>query len=265
MATVRALLTSTGQTWTAPAGVTRAVVIGMGGGGGGGRGAFGAVVANTSYSGGCAGGGGLYEARVVSVVPGTVYTATIGAGGAGGVGATGGSTGGSSVLAGETFQGGRRGFAGASLTTPTTDEFSLNGGASSLVAAGAVATDAPPTGEYSLSRAANLGCGGGQFIAAGGISFTGGVGGSFSKHVGGSSGIGFTSGTTRWGGGAGGGCGGAGAGAAGAAGVGSGTAATPATPTANSGGGGGGGGGGVSALGPGGAGASGHIIVEWEE
>ena len=77
-----ALFASSGS-WTCPAGVTRVKATVIGGGGG-------------AIFTGCvniAGGSGGYGANYYTVVPGTVYTVTIGAGGnAGGTGSAGGTT-----------------------------------------------------------------------------------------------------------------------------------------------------------------------------
>jgi MSHA biogenesis protein MshQ len=71
-------------TWTAPAGVTSVDVEVWGGGGAGGGNP-------TSSDGGGGGGGGAYSRNTsIPVVPGTVYTVTIGAGGAGVAGDDGG-------------------------------------------------------------------------------------------------------------------------------------------------------------------------------
>jgi len=61
-------------TWTAPSGVNIVWLHMIGGGGGGGR--------NTNNNMACNGTSGEIIYQQVSVVPGTVYTATIGAGGA---------------------------------------------------------------------------------------------------------------------------------------------------------------------------------------
>lgn len=70
-------------TWTAPAGVTSAQVILVGGGGGGGGG-------SQNVAGG-GGAGGQVIVRNLTVVPGTTYSVTIGAGGQGGQGAINGA------------------------------------------------------------------------------------------------------------------------------------------------------------------------------
>lgn len=66
-------------TFTIPAGVTKIIVEVWGGGGGGGSGG------TTCCAEDEGGGGGGYAKGVYSVVPGTNYTVTVGAGGAGGV------------------------------------------------------------------------------------------------------------------------------------------------------------------------------------
>lgn len=66
-------------TWTVPSGVTSAQVILVGGGGGGGGG-------SQAVAGG-GGGGGQVITKNLTVVPGTTYSVTIGAGGQGGQGA----------------------------------------------------------------------------------------------------------------------------------------------------------------------------------
>lgn len=78
-------------TWTCPANVTQISVDACGGGGGGAGGASGGT------GGGGGGGAAAVIGRKITVVPGTVYTITIGTGGAGGTtnsaaGGTGGAT-----------------------------------------------------------------------------------------------------------------------------------------------------------------------------
>jgi len=79
------------NTWTCPSGVTTITVQCWGGGGGGGG------VATTSNTASGGGAGGSYTSNTVTVVPGTVYNITVGAGGTAGANTGGnGGTGGSS-------------------------------------------------------------------------------------------------------------------------------------------------------------------------
>ncbi len=86
-------ITST-QNWTAPSGVTRVIVHASGGGaGGGGGGGGGGGSTTTAASGGGSshnGGSAYLVTTTFSVIPGTVYLITIGAGGTGGAGGAGG-------------------------------------------------------------------------------------------------------------------------------------------------------------------------------
>lgn len=86
------LFTASGS-WTAPAGVTRVEVMVVGGGGGAGSGSGGACV-----TGGFGGFGG-FAMGDVTVVPGTLYTVTVGTGGTGATGFNiNGTAGGSSAF-----------------------------------------------------------------------------------------------------------------------------------------------------------------------
>jgi Glycine-rich domain len=77
-------------TWTAPAGVTSVTLYGIGGGGGGGGAGRPPHTTSTTTRGGGGGGGGgaVASYNIVSVVPGSSYTITIGAGGTTAAGAT---------------------------------------------------------------------------------------------------------------------------------------------------------------------------------
>jgi hypothetical protein len=87
------LYTSGATTWTAPTGVTRVKVICIGGGGGGGN-----HDAGGPNNGGSGGAGGI-AVGIYTVVPGTGYVATVGAGGAGtNTASTNGSAGATSSL-----------------------------------------------------------------------------------------------------------------------------------------------------------------------
>lgn len=92
-------------TWTCPAGVTRILIWGMGGGSGGAGGGRGSVIGSSLLSFGGVGGTGVsLQPYVITVVPNTTYTITIGAGGSGGAGGTstfgggGGGAGGNSIF-----------------------------------------------------------------------------------------------------------------------------------------------------------------------
>ncbi len=107
----QAIFTESGA-WICPEGITE-VFISICGGGGGGGGASGTA----SYCGGGGGGGGsqAYLKKKITVVPGTEYTITIGAGGNGGAGGTspgdggdGGATSFSSLLTAAGGKGGKR-------------------------------------------------------------------------------------------------------------------------------------------------------------
>lgn len=109
-ATTIELLTS-GTTWTAPIGVRKPKVRGVGGGGSGGK--------STNTTPAVSGAGGGYFEVCVRVDPGTVYTYAIGAGGAAQSGNAAGSAGGSTTFSDGvttyTGAGGAAGGAGAWL------------------------------------------------------------------------------------------------------------------------------------------------------
>jgi hypothetical protein len=98
----------TSGSWTAPAGITRVILVGQGGGCGG---AGGPNKNNASNSE--SGGGTTPVMQEVVVVPNTTYTVTIGAGGAGGAGGTGGGDGGDGTKGGDTTFGSLFTFYGA--------------------------------------------------------------------------------------------------------------------------------------------------------
>lgn len=102
------LFTSSG-TFTAPTGVTKVYITGIGGGGGGGG-------ATSSNMGGGGGSGAYVINYPFTVTPGNNYTVTINDGGAGGVGASNGSAGGSSVFDSLTLAGGSGGVNGNGTT-----------------------------------------------------------------------------------------------------------------------------------------------------
>lgn len=91
------------EEWTAPALVTRVQLEGCGAGGGGGGGANGGNAANSYAVGGGGGGGAQRHVTTVSVTPGTVYEAVVGAGGTAGAAAVGTGDGGDGGDGGDTI------------------------------------------------------------------------------------------------------------------------------------------------------------------
>jgi hypothetical protein len=83
-------------TWTCPSNVNEIIVIGAGGGGGG----CGAGV--NGQFGGSGGGGSAQFVSIVSVVPGSIYTITVGLGGQGGLGSSANKLGNSGQDGGDT-------------------------------------------------------------------------------------------------------------------------------------------------------------------
>jgi len=83
----RSIIFTASGSWTAPLNVSKVLAEGFGGGGGGGGGSSPSVFfGNTTSMGGGGGGGALYCSKLITVVPGTTYTITVGAGGNGGAG-----------------------------------------------------------------------------------------------------------------------------------------------------------------------------------
>ena len=211
-------------TFTVPAGVTSIIIQCWGGGGAGGGN-------TTNADGGGGGGGGAYSSSVLTVVPGTAYTVTLGTGG---TGSTGNGTNG-----GDTWFG----TAGTILAKGGTGGFAPVSGAGGVrgtggAAAGCIGTTVYSGGNGGAGRDNNTGRGGPGGSSAG----TGANG---------------TSGTTPWttivagappaGGGIGGDGGGAG---------------VDGSPGTIPGGGGGGSGDGNRS---GGNGASGQVIISWTQ
>lgn len=247
------IINSSGS-WTAPAGVTKVIVLGMGGGASGTTGASGRTVA--PLFGGNGGNGGLSVTLIpiyLTVVPNTTYTITIGAGGVESLGRSGGDSSFGSLVV---FYGAKS----SSIETPTTTR---NAGYFSSYNVIAYTINRDYSSSTPVSPNSDSGSGNVDspyasytgFRAARGINyqtpplFQGGVGG-----VGGCSGEGI------------GGIGGNG----GEYGVSNATNGGNAAP--NSGAGGGAGGGGRSDANPantlggaGGNGGSGQIIVMWVE
>ena len=229
-------------TWKCPTSVTNIWISGYGGGGGGGGG-------NTTGAGG-GGGGSIQNTVVVTVVPGTSYSITIGAGGTSGAVNTAGGIGGRSMF-GALAQffgacgGGQpsaSGYGGSSWQRSTGAAIIYSNATSSSVRSPANGGNGGASTIAGLNGDRNL-CGNGNYV--------GGTGG--------------TSGAITGGGGGGGGAGPGGTAANGGAGkTGSTTGEAGFTASANTGAGGGGGGGSASGTaGIGGVGGSGMLIVAW--
>ena len=183
--TVQSFTSST--TWTAPTGVTSVNYLVVAGGGGGGSAATGVSM------GGGGGAGGLLQGQL-TVVPGTTYTVTVGAGGSAG------TNGGNSVFGSITATGGGAGAGGISSFV-----YAQNGGSGG--------GGGPYTGLQKGSGIAGQGFDGGSagnIDAAGGGGGSSGVGGSISSGtVGGAGGpgtvVGITGSNVTYAGGGGGG------------------------------------------------------------
>ena len=145
-------------TWTAPAGITRVKARGWGGGAGGG----GANGAGSAAAG--ASGGGYFEG-VYTVVPGTSYAITVGAGGAGGTGSGNGTTGGATSFASFATANGGTGGAGTSGTVQTATvtggtatggmlNITGNGGGGAISLGGSAYLQGNGGGTFSTSNAA---------------------------------------------------------------------------------------------------------------
>ncbi len=262
-------------TWTCPPLVTSVELYGYGGGGGGGgSGAATAVNANSAPGGG-GGGASVPRSRPIAVVPGTVYSVTIGAGGTAGNTAGGGDGGNTlfDVLA--TFRGAS---GGQSTSNPAASVAAFVGGGTSVQAPGfSLTTIGTFAADYAGLLAKSAGEGGCAFnaLALGGAlsssmdgaasieGYAGGAGANAGATAGGYHGGGAGGGGAAGAGGVGGAGGAGGAGNAGGAGV-AGTAGTAATANTGGGGGGGGAGGQGTSLGApslGGAGGSGKLVV----
>lgn len=211
-------------TWTCPPGVTTISVAVQGGGGAGG-----AASTTSSARGAGGGGGGCAYSPAVTVVPGTVYTVTVGGGGAGGSG-NGGAGGASS-------------FSGAGITTLT-----ANGGGGGALNTGSGASRG--AGGTASGGTANFSGGNGDSTST---TTAGGAGGGGAGTTGGGA---AASGTTAGAGGS-----GSPAGGSGAAGQ---TSANHAGLTGNAPGGGGGGAykGSTSVL-NGGNGGAGQVVITY--
>lgn len=291
--------TSSGS-WTAPAGITLIQLIGWGGGAGGGAGAGGGTGTNAQSAGGTGGGGALKVIQWVTVVPGTSYTITIGAGGTGGASVGAGTSGnngsdGSNTtfttplgVSLATFAGGGKGLGG--FVGLAFNQYAIFGGGCSVANTQWVQAWGGNTVGYGFISVlpsfggftgvyAQIG-GAGSLPTNGGSSpegFLGGTSpifnpgsGSFYEGTQGSGGGGGPAGVGG-NGGANGGGNGAGVGGTGSGGKTSSGLTQTAATTGNTGaGGGGGGGGGYGSTGGGGGGAggggdNGKLIITWYE
>jgi hypothetical protein len=237
---------NTDGSWTAPAGVTNIIALGMGGGAGGQAGANGSAGAG-SYSG--HGGVGQHlQPTCLTVVPNTTYTVTIGAGGTGGTG----SDLAFGTAGGNTSFGALMTWVGAPTTSSSVLGYVMSSGvwpvcgsfSSGLVVCGNAAGG---VGVYHNSTAGSIGS----------PNYTGNVA---------ATGTATPSATTGANGGS--GMSGEGIGGTGGTGVNNGNGGNGGDAAANSGGGGGGGAGGGATSktrGSGGNGGSGQLIIMWIE
>ena len=256
------------NTWTCPAGVTEVQLLVVAGGGGGGGGV---------NAGGGAGGGGLLEDASYTVVPGTVYDITVGAGGAGTpAGFTNGVNGSDSVWnvnaegsgATQTAVGG----GGGGTAQPTDNGVGSDGGSGGggafygAAGAGGSATQGDSGGGTGYGFGGGSGFTSGANDQGGGGGGAGAVGTNSASSIPGVGGAGrantITGASVTYAGGGGGGSrtttgGAGGSGGGGAGGASTGTNGTAGT--ANTGGAGGGGGNGST---KGGDGGSGIVIVK---
>ncbi len=289
--------------WTAPAGISNLNILACGGGGGGGAGRTGAgnVTGYIKSSGG-GGAGSLSRVEYVVVIPGQVYTITIGAGGPGGIYAVSydGTNGNPTTISGNFVVNGTPGaatytFIGGSGGKGAAASPGIGGSRGGLPIAGTWRTNAVDITDLMLAGYNAIACtswdqqpqaGGNGYIQANTIvDFISAVQsdgiGSWSGSPGGSAGAtGNTSGGTHLGGGGGGGGGGGpfrnsfgGDGGHGGAGNSAGVAFDGANGTNGLGPGAGGGGGGTAGAstagtgdgGSGGSGVDGILYLRWVE
>lgn len=271
---LKAVTFTASGSWTVPAGCYFALLYGCGGGGGGGFGGPATTAASTSAGGGPGGGGAAVCTQIVSLVPGTVMTVTIGAGGAGSSSTNANaSDGGDTTFVGGTVSATMFGASGACRgSPPSIANQNFNPGGSST--RGLVSPYASPfqynaysfnnsIGSTPASMGVHPGQGGGAVGAPNNTSTSSPGAASTAGFVGGAAGATGAL-NTNWGGGGGGGGGGSlgvgGAGGAGGAGVAAGTGgagSAGSSAAANTGAGGGGGGAGGQGPTAGGASAAG--------
>lgn len=145
-------------TWTCPAGITEVILTGRGGSGGG-AGFIAAPYGN--------GGSGCFTAVFCcSVVPGTTYTVTIGAGGLGGLDTVIGSSGGDTTFGAlATFKGGSGGEAISQSTVSFLSHGPIIGGGIPLYKQTSAAMGSPYVTE-STATSGGAGDGSGGILAA---------------------------------------------------------------------------------------------------
>jgi hypothetical protein len=234
-------------TWICPAGVTRVIVLGMGGGAGGSAGVRGQAGAGSN--GGAGGTANALQPVVLTVVPNTSYSITIGAGGTGGAYAY--------PTTGKGLSGGDTSF-GALMTWKGAPTGVLVNGPSQSFIAGYDAYNSS-TGIQASNPQPGVGSSNGAALAYFGRGFPGRIGesalnGSITSSLGGGNGGSGMSGET--------------VGGIGGQGVVNGVGGPGGDALANSGAGGGGGAGGgatTQAGGDGGDGGSGQMIIMWAE
>jgi Concanavalin A-like lectin/glucanases superfamily/IPT/TIG domain len=166
--------------WTAPAGVTSVTVEAWGGGGAGGG-----ATSNPAKGGG--GAGGQYARKLITVVPGTSYVITVGAGGAGSAGS--GGAGGDSIFSSNVVIA-KGGAGGSAATSGIAGVGSAAGGVGDVVFAGGSGSDGAVTGGN--CDVGGAGGGGAGSTGAGGNA-SGNTAGSGTANGGGAGGAGRTS------------------------------------------------------------------------
>ena len=165
---------SSSGTWTVPAGVTKISILCIGAGGGGSG-----ITSSGGYSGGAGAGGTLGYANNISVTPGEVLTATVGASGTAGVrNGSGGGTGGLSKLVNSSA---------TTLCSANGGGGAAQGGAGGLASSTYTGTSGYSGGAGGAGLRFSRGGGGG---GAGGYSGTGGTGQSGSSTSAGAAGSG---------------------------------------------------------------------------
>jgi hypothetical protein len=270
--------------WTAPAGVTRVIIVGSGGGGGGGEGGGGGTGWQNGGGGGSGGAGAQTSTMIIDVTPGVQYDTVVGSGGAGGSGGSGADTNGNpgsngsdttfSIHSGATLATFYGALGGNFGSAPANEETAQ--GAGGAIVGGSRLTLLSSSSVSGASGAGGLGAYYPVYIDTGGANGTAPTIGAIASTHSLTNATGGTGGVNSYpyGGGGGGGAGGQGStnsvgganGGNGAVGSGdSGVVGSNATANTGDGGGGGGGGGGQSPFtgGSGGTGGSGFLWLAY--